>query len=166
MSTIGKTVNRNMTQRRIDWEASFDSDACRSSTSLAMRRCRKSSQTTIIPNTNRNGKTVVATRRLWKLLSTKQFSGNTEMSIENSEKCPQKEVKRSGKSARKISVRRVKRRLALRWEKTAWHGKGILGQHTYRIQRRDLGEDLHRREVEKDVKGNGSNIFAQAIPLI
>ena len=112
LSTIGKTVNRNMTQRRIDWEASFDSDACRSSTSLAIRRCRKSSQTNTIPNTNSIGKTVVATRRLWKLLSTKQFSGNTEMSMENSEKCPQKEVKRSGKSARKMSVRRVERRLA------------------------------------------------------
>ena len=100
------------------------------------------------------------------MLSTKQFSGNTEMSMENSEKCPQKEVKRSGKSARKISVRRVERRLALRWEKAAWHEKGMLGQHTDRIQRRDLGEDLHRREVEKEVKGNGSNVSVQAIPLI
>ena len=39
-ATIGKTVNRNITQNRIDWELNKDSEACRFSPLLDRRRCR------------------------------------------------------------------------------------------------------------------------------
>ena len=62
-NTMGKMVNRNMMQSRIDWLAILDSEAGRSLRPFAMRRWRKSSQATATPHTNTIGKRVVTTRR-------------------------------------------------------------------------------------------------------
>jgi hypothetical protein len=98
--TMGKTVKRNITHSRMDWDVNMDSDACRSSPPLDRTRCRWISHTTKIPHTKRIGNTVVATRRLWKLLSTTQFRGRTEMSTDKILKKPQKDLKDPGKSVR------------------------------------------------------------------
>jgi hypothetical protein len=47
---------------------------------------------------NRIGSAVVATRRLWKLLSTTQFKGSTEMSTDTKLKHSQKDLKEPGRS--------------------------------------------------------------------
>jgi hypothetical protein len=88
---------------------------------------------------NMSGKTVVATRRLWKLLSTTQFKGSTEISMENMLNLTQKDLKSTGKSVKK----KVEENVMTTWEqkRELWYGSRRRGggDQTDRVECRNLG---------------------------